>query len=121
MSTPMTMRGPQSPMQVPMGKYNQTFQQNQINQSFHGSPNQSVMPQSPFHQNPMSPTPFNQPSFVANVGQHQRDQNFPMQMEYSARHCGLYIYVGRILTSIWNLKCVSQSQTQNNKEYVSYI
>lgn len=92
-----------------------------MNQSFPGSPNQSMMPQSPFQQNMMSPTPFNQTSFVGNVTQQQRDPNFPIQVEYSAKHNGLYIYIGRILAPIWNLKCVSKSLTPDNKEFVSIL
>ncbi|XP_063822152.1 nuclear pore complex protein Nup154 [Ostrinia nubilalis] len=117
MSTPMSMRGPQGQMQP--GKLNQSYQQAAMNQSFPGSPNQSMMPQSPFQQNMMSPTPFNQSSFVGNVTQQQRDQNFPIQVEYSAKHNGLYIYIGRILAPIWNLKCVSKSLTPDNKEFMS--
>lgn len=82
-----------------------------------GMQNQSLMPQS-FQQTMMSPAPFNQTSFMGNVTQQARD-NFPMQVEFSAKHNGLYIYVGRILSPIWNLKCVTKSQTPDNKEFVS--
>ncbi|KAL0842019.1 hypothetical protein ABMA28_014235 [Loxostege sticticalis] len=116
MSTPMSVRGPQGQMQP--GRLNQSYQQGPMNQSFPGSPNQSMMPQSPFQQNMMSPTPFNQTSFVGNVTQQQRDPNFPIQVEYSAKHNGLYIYIGRILAPIWNLKCVSKSLTPDNKEFM---
>ncbi|XP_053623527.1 nuclear pore complex protein Nup154 [Plodia interpunctella] len=116
MSTPMTMRGPQGQLQ--QGKLNHSYQQGQMNQSFPGSPNQSVVPQSPFQQNMMSLAPFNQSSFVANMSQ-QRDPNYPVQVEYSAKHNGLYIYVGRILAPIWNLKCVSKSLTPDHKEFLS--
>lgn len=82
-----------------------------------GMQNQSLMPQS-FQKTMMSPAPFNQTSFMGNVTQQARD-NFPMQVEFSAKHNGLYIYVGRILSPIWNLKCVTKSQTPDNKEFVS--
>ncbi|KAM3963496.1 nuclear pore complex protein Nup154 [Aphomia sociella] len=115
MSTPMTMRGAQG--QMHQGKLNQSYQ-GQINQSFPGSPSQSLMsPQSPFHQSMMSSAPFNQSLFMNS--QQQRDQNFPIQVEYSAKHNGLYIYVGRILAPIWNLKCVTKSSTPENKEFMS--
>ncbi|XP_045533770.1 nuclear pore complex protein Nup154 [Papilio machaon] len=114
MSTPMTMRGQE---QIRPGQLNQSYQQAQMNQSM-GVPSQSMMPQSPFQQNTMSPG-FNQSSFMGNVNQQQRDPNFPIQMEYSAKHNGLYIYVGRILSPIWNLKCVSISLTPDKKEFMS--
>ncbi|XP_075969524.1 nuclear pore complex protein Nup154 [Anticarsia gemmatalis] len=117
MSTPMSMRGPQG--QIQQGKLNQSYQMGGQNQSFAGSPNQSMMPQSPFHQSMMSPTAFNQSSFVGNVTQQQRDPNFAMPVEYSAKHNGLYIYIGRILSPIWSLKCVTMSQTPDNKEFMS--
>ncbi|CAG9783700.1 unnamed protein product [Diatraea saccharalis] len=113
MSTPMSMRGPQGQIQP---KMNQSYQHGGMNQSFPGSPNQSMMPQ-PYQHNMMSPTPFNQSSF--NITQQQRDQNFPVHIEYSAKHNGLYIYVGRILACVWNLKCVSKSLTPDNKEFMS--
>lgn len=117
MSTPMTVRGPQE--QIRPGQMNQSYQQMQFNQSIGGAPNQTMMPQSPFQQNVMSPGGFNQSSFMGNVTQHPRDTNFPIQVEYSAKHNGLYIYVGRILSPIWNLKCVSNSLTPDKKEFVS--
>lgn len=117
MSTPMTMRGPQAHMQ--QGKLNQSYQTGAPNQSFASSPNQSMMPQSPFHQNLLSPSAINQSSFMGNMTQQQIDPNFPMPVEYSAKHNGLYIYVGRILSSIWSLKCVTISQTPDNKEFMS--
>ncbi|XP_068630123.1 nuclear pore complex protein Nup154 [Battus philenor] len=117
MSTPMTMRGVQE--QIRPNQMNQSYQQAQLNQSVSSGQNQSLMPQSPFQQNVMSPTGFNQSSFMGNVTQHQRDQNFPIQIEYSAKHNGLYIYVGRILSPIWNLKCVTNSLTPDKKEFMS--
>lgn len=117
MSTPMSMRGPQGQMQ--QGNLNQTYQMGAQSQSFAGTPNQSMMPQSPFQQH-MSPN-FNQSLFVGNMSQQQRDPNFHVQVEYSAKHNGFYIYVGRILSPIWNLKCVTMSQTPDNKEFVSNI
>ncbi|XP_026495219.2 nuclear pore complex protein Nup155 [Vanessa tameamea] len=110
-STPMSTR-PQDQLR----QMNQSYQQAQMNQSM-GMPSQSLMPQT-FQQNMMSPTPFNQSSFMGNVTQQQRD-NFPIQVEYSAKHNGLYIYVGRILSPIWNLKCVTKSMTLDNKEFMS--
>ncbi|CAK1581968.1 unnamed protein product [Parnassius mnemosyne] len=117
MSTPMTMRGPQE--QIRSGQMNQSYQQAHMNQSVGGAPNQSMMPQSPLHHNAMSPTAFNQSSFLGNVTQHQRDPNYPIQIEYSAKHNAMYIYVGRILSPIWNLKCVSISLTPDKKEFMS--
>lgn len=116
MSTPMNVRGQQGVPQS--GKMNQSYQ-SQTNQSFPGSPTQLMMPQSPYHQSMMSPAPFNQTSFVGNMTQQQRDPNYPMQGDFSAKHNGLYIYVGRILSPIWNLKCVSKSQAPENQEFVS--
>ncbi|XP_049867137.1 nuclear pore complex protein Nup154 [Pectinophora gossypiella] len=113
MSTPMTMRGPQG--QIQPGKMNQSYQQPGLNQSYPGSPNQSL--QSPFQQNMMTPG-FNQSTFIGNMSQQQRDPNFSVQVEYSAKHNGLYIYVGRILAPIWNLRCVSKSSTPDNKEFL---
>ncbi|KAF9410958.1 hypothetical protein HW555_010090, partial [Spodoptera exigua] len=115
MSTPMSIRGPQGQLQP--GKLNQSYQ-GPMNQSFPGSPNQSMMPQSPFHQSMMSPG-FNQSSFVGNMTQQPRDPNFPMPIEYSAKHNGLYIYIGRILAPIWGLKCVTMSQSPDKKEFMS--
>lgn len=90
-----------------------------MNQSFPVSPSQSFLPQSPYQQNMLSPTPFNQSSF-GNATQ-QRDPNYPVQAEFSAKHNGLYIYVGRILSPIWNLKCVVKSKAPDNKEFVSTL
>lgn len=111
----MMMRGPQG--QIQPGKLNQSYQQGPMNQSYPGSPNQSMS--SPFQQPMMSPAPFNQSSFVGNVTHQQRDPNFSVQFEYSAKHNGLYIYVGRILSTIWNLRCVATSMTPDKKEFVS--
>ncbi|XP_048479675.1 nuclear pore complex protein Nup154 [Plutella xylostella] len=113
MSTPMTMRGPLGPVTL-----SQQYQQGQMNQSYMSSPNQSHAGQSPYHPNMMSPTPFNQSSFQGNITQQQRDPNGPIQVEFSAKHNGLYIYVGRILAPIWNLKCVSKS-VSDSKEFMS--
>ncbi|XP_028042298.1 nuclear pore complex protein Nup154 [Bombyx mandarina] len=116
MSTPMS-RGPQGQIQGPQAnKFNQSYQQH-MNQSFPGSPNHSMMTQQP--QYSMSPTPYNQTSFNGNITQQQRDPNYPVPIEFSAKHNGLYIYVGRILLPIWNLKCVSKSQTPDSKEFMS--
>ncbi|XP_072943957.1 nuclear pore complex protein Nup154 [Epargyreus clarus] len=114
-STPMTMRGTHE--HIMSGQLNQSYP-GPMNQSLGPIPNQTMMPQSPFQQNMMSPAPFNQSSFMGNVTQ-QRDMNYPVPIEYSAKHNGLYIYVGRILSPIWNLKCVSMSQTPDNKEFMS--
>ncbi|CAH2259179.1 jg9998 [Pararge aegeria aegeria] len=110
-STPMSVR-PQD--QLRHGQMNQSYQAH-MNQSM-GMQSQSFMPQT-FQQN-MSPTPFSQSSFMGNATQQTRD-NFPIQAEYSAKHNGLYIYVGRILCPIWNLKCVTKSMTPDNKEFMS--
>ncbi|XP_073944058.1 nuclear pore complex protein Nup154 [Choristoneura fumiferana] len=112
MSTPMTARGQQH---MQPANLNQSYQQHQMNQSYQRSPNQPMMPQ--YQQNAMSPS-FNQ-SFGANVTQQQRDSNYPMQVEFSAKHNGIYIYVGKILAPIWNQKCVSKSLTPDNKEFMS--
>lgn len=115
MSTPMSTRGPQG--QVQIGKYNQPYQHGSMNQTFQGSLNNSMLPQNQYQQTMMSP-PLNQSSFVGNLSQ-QREPNFPMQMEFSAKHNGVYIYVGRILSSIWNLNCVFKSEAPDNKQFVS--
>ncbi|XP_069365133.1 nuclear pore complex protein Nup154 [Maniola hyperantus] len=111
-STPMSVR-PQD--QLRQGQMNQSYQSH-INQTM-GMQNQTFMPQT-LQQNMMSPTAFSQSSFMGNVTQQTRD-NFPLQAEYSAKHNGLYIYVGRILCPIWNLKCVTKSITPDNKEFMS--
>ncbi|KAL4703015.1 hypothetical protein ACJJTC_010001 [Scirpophaga incertulas] len=113
MSTPMSVRNPQS--QVQTGRVNQSYQHGATNQSYL-TPNHSMAPHSPFQQNVMSPTAFNQSSF--NVTQQHREPNYPVPIEYSAKHNGMYIYVGRILYPIWNLKCVSKSHTPDNKEFM---
>ncbi|XP_038215888.1 nuclear pore complex protein Nup154 [Zerene cesonia] len=110
-STPMSIRPQDQMRQMQM---NQSYQQMQMNQSIG---NQSIAPQSPYQQN-MNRTPFNQSSFVGNVTQPPRD-NFQLQVEYSSKHNGLYIYVGRILSPIWNLKCVTKSLTPDKKELMS--
>ncbi|XP_041977071.1 nuclear pore complex protein Nup154 [Aricia agestis] len=112
MSTPMTR--PQDQMR--QAQMNQSFNQTQMNQSV-GLASPNSVPQSPY-QNMMSPGIFNQSSFVGNVTQ-QPQNGFPVQAEYSAKHNGMYIYVGKILAPIWNLKCVSKSQTPDNKEFMT--
>lgn len=37
---------------------------------------------------------------------------------FSAKHSGLYLYVGRILRPIWNIRCIKQEMV-NNKSQVS--
>lgn len=37
---------------------------------------------------------------------------------FSAKHSGLYLYVGRILRPIWNIRCIKQ-EILNNKNVVS--
>ncbi|CAG4909693.1 unnamed protein product [Colias eurytheme] len=110
-STPMSIRPQDQMRQMQM---NQSYQQMQMNQSIG---NQSIAPQSPYQQN-INRTPFNQSSFVGNVTQPNRE-NFQLQVEYSSKHNGLYIYVGRILLPIWNLKCVTKSLTPDKKEFMS--
>lgn len=39
---------------------------------------------------------------------------------FSAKHSGLYLYVGRILRPIWNVRCIKQ-ETISNKSVVSDI
>ncbi|XP_023943990.2 nuclear pore complex protein Nup154 [Bicyclus anynana] len=91
------------------------LRQGQMNQSYQGHMNQTVMQNQSFMPSfQQSPTQFSQASF--NVSQ-TRD-NFPTQ-EFSAKHNGLYIYVGRILYPIWNLKCVTKSMTPDDKEFMS--
>ncbi|XP_026329328.1 nuclear pore complex protein Nup154 [Hyposmocoma kahamanoa] len=114
MSTPMIMRGPQG--QIQPSKQNQSYQQGPMNQSYPGSPSLSMS--SPFQQPMTSPAPFNQSSFMGNVTHQQRDLNFSAQLEYSPKHNGLYIYVGRILAPIWNLRCVATSMTPDKKEFM---
>ncbi|XP_063620313.1 nuclear pore complex protein Nup154 [Cydia splendana] len=111
MSTPMNApkgRPNQFP-QSPTGNLNQSYQ---LNRSYPRSPGQQIMPQYP-----QSPG-FNQ-SFGANVTQQVRDPSYPIQFEFSAKHNGAYIYVGKILSPIWNQKCVSKSQTPDKKEFMS--
>lgn len=115
MSTPMIIRGPQG--QIQPSKLNQSYQQGPMNQSYPGSPSLSMS--SPFQQPMTSPAPFNQSSFMGNVTHQQRDPHFSAQFEYSPKHNGLYIYVGRILAPIWNLRCVATSMTPDKKEFVS--
>lgn len=37
---------------------------------------------------------------------------------FSAKHSGLYLYVGRILRPIWNVRCIKQ-EIVNNKSQVN--
>jgi len=37
---------------------------------------------------------------------------------FSAKHSGLYLYVGRILRPLWNVRCIKQ-ETISNKNVVS--
>lgn len=39
---------------------------------------------------------------------------------FSAKHSGLYLYVGRILRPIWNIRCIKQ-ETISNKNVVRMI
>lgn len=39
-------------------------------------------------------------------------------VQFSAKHDGLYIYVGRIVRPIWQMKCVTKSIAEN-KDFVS--
>lgn len=39
---------------------------------------------------------------------------------FSAKHSGLYLYVGRILRPIWNIRCIKQ-ETISNRSVVSDI
>lgn len=39
--------------------------------------------------------------------------DIPLQ-QFSAKHNGLYLYVGRILRPIWSMRCIKQ-ETVNNK------
>lgn len=39
---------------------------------------------------------------------------------FSAKHSGLYLYVGRILRPIWNVRCIKQEMI-SNKNVVSDI
>lgn len=114
-STPMTMRSQQG---LYPNLQQSPYQDGHFNSSQIGSPNQSFPAQSPYRHNINSPTPFNQSSFIANGGQHIRDQNM-QQIEYTAKHNGLYIYVARILSPVWSLKCVTKSPAPDNNEYVS--
>ncbi|GBP10894.1 Nuclear pore complex protein Nup154 [Eumeta japonica] len=112
MSTPMSTRLPhplqQNPKQGPLYP--------QLNQSFTGTPTHTVMGQSPYQQSITSPG-LNQSSFTGNISQ-QRDMNYQPPVEYSAKHNALYIYVGRILSSIWYLKCVTE-ENSSDKKYMS--
>ncbi|VVC96001.1 unnamed protein product [Leptidea sinapis] len=108
-STPMTIRGQE---QI---RTNQSYQQTQMNQSM-GIGNQSMLPSSPYQQNLRSPTGFNQSSLTGNVTQQARD--YQLQVEYSAKHNALYIYIGRVLAPIWNLKCVTKSLTPDKTEFM---
>lgn len=38
--------------------------------------------------------------------------------QFSAKHGGLYLYVGRILRPIWNMRCIKQENV-NNKTQVN--
>ncbi|XP_076674265.1 nuclear pore complex protein Nup154 isoform X2 [Andrena cerasifolii] len=43
--------------------------------------------------------------------------DIPLQ-QFSAKHNGLYLYVGRILRPLWNMRCIKQ-ETVNNKIQIS--
>ena len=40
--------------------------------------------------------------------------------QFSAKHNGLYLYVGRILRPIWNMRCIKQ-EIINNKTQVTAL
>lgn len=119
MSTPMTMRVPQSGNQMPQSTQS-PYQQSPINHS--------QIPMSPSNQSfrgpfqaMMSPNQFNQSGQFNksyNMIQQQMDPNLPMP-EFTAKHNGLYMYVGRIVSPIWFAKCVSKSLTPEKKEFLS--
>lgn len=82
------------------------------------SPGQGGIPSPPIH--PLSPhnqsNISNQPNMFQTMGV-QENANFPT-MRFSPKHEGLYIYVGRILRPVWQMKCVTKS-TVDNKDFVS--
>lgn len=51
-----------------------------------------------------------------------RSPNFEINSPfvYSAKHTGLYLYLGRLLRPIWNLNCVQKITTDSKKIYVSH-
>lgn len=51
----------------------------------------------------------------------RRSPNFEINSPfvYSAKHAGLYLYLGRILRPIWNLNCVQKVTVDSKKTYVS--
>lgn len=86
------------------------------------SPGQDMVPpgQSPsaFNQSViLNQAPMNQPNVFQPMGA-QENINFPT-IQFSPKHEGLYIYVGRILRPVWQMKCVTKS-TVDNKDFVSF-
>lgn len=54
--------------------------------------------------------------------QHQSGINLDVALQqFSSKHGGLYLYIGRILRPIWNLKCLKQEVVNNKVQYVSTI
>ncbi|XP_043248348.1 nuclear pore complex protein Nup154 isoform X1 [Colletes gigas] len=43
------------------------------------------------------------------------------QQQFSAKHNGLYLYVGRILRPIWNMRCIKQEVVNNKTQIFSTI
>lgn len=95
MSTPMgSPYQPQSQPQSPMGP------------SFYSSPMNQTQNFVPMPQNPQMMG-----------GNALYDANCPFF--FSPKHNGLYLYVGRILRPIWNLRCVEKMTLDAKKFYVS--
>lgn len=41
--------------------------------------------------------------------------------QFSAKHGGLYLYIGRILRPIWNLRCIKQEGTNSKAQIMSTV
>nr|CAD7193577.1 unnamed protein product [Timema douglasi] len=99
-----------------------------------GDPQTSHTPRQPLMSPPAQrfPSGFNpgamstpvHPTTGAGTTQHQTNMITPNQpinsiLQYSPKHDGLYLYVGRILRPIWNFKVVYKSTLETNVEILN--
>nr|CAD7455399.1 unnamed protein product [Timema tahoe] len=99
-----------------------------------GDPQTSHTPRQPLMSPPAQrfPLGFNpgamstpvHPTIGAGTTQHQTNMITPNQpinniLQYSPKHDGLYLYVGRILRPIWNFKVVYKSTLETNVEILN--
>ncbi|XP_014205239.1 nuclear pore complex protein Nup155 [Copidosoma floridanum] len=58
----------------------------------------------------------------------QQQQTFPQQsgpsadlQQFSSKHGGLYLYIGRILRPVWSLRCIKQEQVDGKSHLMSTV